>query len=164
MRTRLTVTTALVALALAGCGSSTTGSGGATSASDQPSTLPTTPSATPSATSTLPSTPPSVPPPADDAIPDGLADRPEVKAALADAAGRAGIVPGKVEIAGYSQVTWNDGSLGCPKKGESYTQMTVEGELLRLKVDQRVMEYHGRVGGPFTFCATPNGGFSAATG
>ncbi len=162
MRTRLTVTAALAALALAGCGTSSTGSGGTTSPSDQPTIVSPSPSATTS--SAVPSAPPTVPPPADDAIPEGLAERPAVKAALADAAGRAGIVPGKVEIAGYSQVTWNDGSLGCPKKGESYTQMTVEGELLRLKVDQRVMEYHAGSDGSFAYCASPNGGYGPSAG
>lgn len=157
MRTRLTVIAALAALALAGCGSSTAGSGGA-SASDQPSTVPTSPSVT----ATLPSVPPSVPPPADDAIPDGLAERPAVKAALADAEGRAGIVPGTVEIAGYQQVTWNDGSLGCPEEGMSYPQVTVEGELLRLTVGKRVLEYHARAGGAFAFCAAPSDGYTPA--
>ncbi|MBM6402197.1 hypothetical protein [Phycicoccus sonneratiae] len=155
MRTRLTVTTALVALALAGCGITTAGSGGGESPSDQPSTVPTSPS--PSGTA-FPSTPPGTPPPVDDAIPPGLADRPAVKAALEDAAGRAGIVPETVEVAGYSHVTWADGSLGCPQKGMAYTQMTVEGELLRISAGQRVMEYHARLGGPFTYCANPSGG------
>ncbi|QIM21842.1 hypothetical protein G7075_13075 [Phycicoccus sp. HDW14] len=102
------------------------------------------------------------PPPADDALPPGLADRPAVKAALEDAAGRSGIAPGTVEIAGYQRVTWSDGSLGCPKKGMAYPQMTVEGELLRLSIGQRVLEYHARAGGSFAFCASPSGLYAPA--
>ena len=44
-------------------------------------------------------------------------------------------------------------SLGCPKKGMAYPQMTVEGELLRLSIGQRVLEYHARAGGSFAFLA-----------
>ncbi len=164
MRIRLTVTAALAAAALAGCGSATpeaASSGSPTTSSSSPS-----PSPSPSTTGSVPgpSDGPTVPPPADDSLPPGLAERPEVKAAVSDAAGRAGIVPGTVVIAGYSPVTWSDGSLGCPKKGMAYTQSTVEGELLLLRVDQRVMEYHARVNGPFSYCATPSGGYTPRAG
>ncbi|MGG5258224.1 hypothetical protein [Phycicoccus avicenniae] len=151
MRTRLTVTAALAALALAGCGS-TSSTAGSSPSSPDPVPTASSPSATPPK---LPSSSPTVPPPVDDAIPEGLAQRPAVKAALADAAGRAGIVATSVQVAGYEQVEWADGSLGCPQPGMSYTQMTVQGERLVLSDGQRRMEYHARLGGDFTYCATP---------
>ncbi|QKE82604.1 hypothetical protein [Arthrobacter sp. NEB 688] len=161
MRLPLLLTAALTATLLAACGSTSTPGSGA-SASDQPSTLPTVePSGSP--TGPLPSSPPTVPPPADSAVPADLADRPEVKAAMQDAAGRAGIVASDVQIGGYMAVTWADGSLGCPQKGMAYTQMTVEGELLLLRVDQRVLEYHARQGAPFSYCANPSGTYSPRT-
>lgn len=157
MRTRITVTAALAALALAGCGTATN-PGSTASPSSSPSASASTSPTPPGASST-----PTVPPPADGEVPSGLAQRADVKAAMADAAGRAGIVPGKVVVAGYMAVTWADGSLGCPKKGMAYTQMTVEGELLLLRVDQRTMEYHARLGSPFSYCADSSGTYSQRT-
>ncbi len=161
MRTRLTVTAALAAAALAGCGSATTGSG--TASSTTPVTPTPLPSGSASPTGPDPSSGPTVPPPADGSVPAGLADRPEVKKALADAAGRSGIVPGEVVIATYTPVTWSDGSLGCPEKGMAYTQMTVPGELLVLRIDQRTLEYHAGPDGTFAYCADPSDRFVPRT-
>ena len=52
-------------------------------------------------------------------------------------------------------MTWNDGSLGCPTKGMSYTQALVEGELLMLRTDTGLFQYHASAGGPFAYCADP---------
>ena len=41
--------------------------------------------------------------------------------------------------------TWNDGSLGCPKPGELYTQALVEGFQVVLEVDGEQFDY--RIGG-----------------
>ncbi|HMM96609.1 hypothetical protein [Phycicoccus sp.] len=161
MRTRLLITAALAAATLSACGSATSGTGSTDGGSTAPSSAP--PSATSTPSLPGPSSTPTVPPPADSTLPVGLEDRPEVKAAMADAAGRAGIVPGQVVLAGYLPVTWADGSLGCPQKGMAYPQMTVEGELLLLRVDQRVMEYHARLNGPFTYCANPSGAYRPRT-
>ena len=76
-------------------------------------------------------------------------------AAIADAAERAKVDPAEVVIAAWSPVTLNDGSLGCPKKGMGYTQALVEGELLLLRVDTALFQYHARTGGPFAYCANP---------
>lgn len=95
-------------------------------------------------------------------LPEGLRTRPAVVAAIADTARRKGVAPEQVVIAGWSPVTWNDGSLGCPKKGMSYTQALVEGELLILRVDGGLFQYHARTGGPFTYCATPSADYSVS--
>lgn len=158
MRTPVVLTTALLVAALTGCGGTTPGSGADPNVPD--GGVDTTPGpsssapASPSPSVSLPSGP------TDGAVPPALLDDPRVKAALADAKGRAGIVPTEVEVSGYTPVTWNDGSLGCPKPGESYTQMTVEGELLVIRADQRLMEYHAAKDGDFTYCATPSDGYT----
>jgi hypothetical protein len=93
-------------------------------------------------------------------LPADLRTRPAVAAAIADTAKRAQTRPDVVVIAAWSPVTWNDGSLGCPVKGMSYTQATVPGELLMLRVDSALFQYHARTGGPFAYCANPSAGWS----
>jgi hypothetical protein len=65
-----------------------------------------------------------------------------------------------VVIAAWSPVTWSDGSIGCPQKGMSYTQATVPGELLMLRVDSALFQYHARTGGSFAYCANPSAGYT----
>ena len=143
----LAAVTLLVVAALAtACGSTPAGSGapGSTGpASTQPAPVPSTGSPTPSG-----------------AIPPDVRDRAPVRAAIEDAAGRQAVAPDDVVIAEFTPVTWNDGSLGCPKKDMSYTQALVEGELLVLRVGAAQLSYHGRVDGPYTFCAEPSAGYS----
>ena len=93
------------------------------------------------------------------AAPSGAAKIPSFEA-IADTAERAQTRPDEVVIAAWSPVTWNDGSLGCPAKGMSYTQATVPGELLMLRVDSALFQYHARTGGPFAYCANPSAGWS----
>ena len=96
-------------------------------------------------------------------LPDDLRTRPEVAAAIADTASRANVDPDEVLIAAWSPVTWNDGSLGCPQKGMAYTQVLVDGELLMLRVDQALFQYHSGRGGPFTYCANPDASYSVTS-
>ena len=93
-------------------------------------------------------------------LPDDLRTRPAVAAAIADTAERAKADPAEVVIAAWSPVTFNDGSMGCPKKGMSYTQSLVEGELLLLRVDSSLFQYHAPTGGPFAYCANPSSNFT----
>ena len=94
------------------------------------------------------------------ALPDDLRTRPAVAAAIADTAERAKADPAEVVIAAWSPVTFNDGSMGCPKKGMSYTQSLVEGELLLLRVDSSLFQYHAPTGGPVAYCANPSSNFT----
>lgn len=94
------------------------------------------------------------------ALPADLSTRPAVVAAIADTAKREKVDPAKVVIAAWSPVTWNDGSLGCPTEGMSYTQATVEGELLMLRTDTGLYQYHARAGGPFAYCADPSANYT----
>ena len=96
-------------------------------------------------------------------LPADIRTRPEVAAAIADTATRANVPPEQVVVAAWSPVTWNDGSLGCPQKGMVYTQALVEGELLMLRVEQALFQYHSARGGPFTYCAAPDASYSVTS-
>ena len=77
-----------------------------------------------------------------------------------DTAQRAQVDPEQVLVAAWSPVTWNDGSLGCPQKDMLYTQALVDGELLMLRVEQALFQYHSARGGPFTYCAAPDASYT----
>ena len=93
-------------------------------------------------------------------VPEGLRGQPRVDAAIADTATRQRVSPAQVVVAAWSPVTWSDGSLGCPQPGMSYTQATVDGELLILRVEGGLYQYHARAGEPFTYCADPSAGYA----
>lgn len=89
-------------------------------------------------------------------VPDGI---PMVEQAIDDLAGRLAVDPDAIEVVSAEEVTWPDGSIGCPQPGMVYTQALVNGTLIRLAVDGIQYEYHaGRGGDPF-YCpadrATP---------
>lgn len=99
----------------------------------------------------------------DGTLPADLRTRPEVAAAIADTAARAKVSPEQVLIAAWSPVTWNDGSLGCPQEGMAYTQALVDGELLMLRVEQSLFQYHSGSGGPFAYCAEPDASYTVTS-
>jgi hypothetical protein len=49
-------------------------------------------------------------------------------------------------------VTWNDGSLGCPKPGELYTQALVDGYWVVFQLGEQVYDYRASAGGYFFRC------------
>lgn len=84
------------------------------------------------------------------------ADKAVVDAALTDLSQRLGIVENQVEVRSFARVTWSDGSLGCPKPGEVYTQALVEGSRVILAHDGDTYDYHaGSDDEPF-LCEKPN--------
>src|SRR5204862_7224692 len=72
-------------------------------------------------------------------------------------------------IAGVSQdeMTWRDSCLGCPKTGESCTQVLTPGYRVVLRVGDATYEYHTDLGGTARLCnqspagAPPPSGYSA---
>lgn len=66
-----------------------------------------------------------------------------VEAAKADLAQRLRVEPEEVVVVSFQEVTWPDGSLGCPQPGMSYTQALVEGHRVALRHDDRFFDYHG---------------------
>jgi hypothetical protein len=83
------------------------------------------------------------------------ADDPRAQA-IADLADRLGIDPDTIEVATYEEVTWRDGSLGCPKPGRMYTQALVPGYRIVLRAEGVAYAYHGSAGGPPFYCDTPD--------
>jgi hypothetical protein len=118
---RALVAAAASALLLAGC---TTG-GNMTN----PGSTPTQPSATTSATNV------DVPPKRWAAILSDLTTR--------------GVPTDSVALVSARSVTWNDGSLGCPKPGQSYTQSLVPGMQVIVTVGAANYDYRfGRSDNP----------------
>lgn len=103
----------------------------------------------PETTETTPSPPveatvePTTPPPGDPLA--GVVDD-----AVSDLAARLRVDRSDIEVLRFEEVTWPDGSLGCPQPGEFYTQALVDGYRVVLGVDDRVYLYHaGSDGDPF---------------
>lgn len=79
-----------------------------------------------------------------------------VQAAAADAAARAGQQGGTVRVIRAQPTTWNDGSLGCPRPGEFYTQALVDGYWIVLEVGGQTFDYRAPArGAGFRLCEQP---------
>ncbi|NEA30507.1 hypothetical protein [Streptomyces sp. SID13031] len=65
-----------------------------------------------------------------------------VAQAKADLATRLGIDATQVTVVSSTEVTWPDGSLGCPKPGMFYTQALVDGTRTVLEVEGTRYDYH----------------------
>ena len=152
----LPVAVALAVLLVATSGCAASGDG-ATPGSPSPTSPP---SATASSGSGTGGTASASPTGGTTPLPADLRTHPAVAAAIADVAQRQGVDPAQVPIAAWQPVTWNDGSLGCPKEGMGYTQVQVDGQLLVLRVDTALFQYHARGGGPFAYCANPSKGYT----
>lgn len=76
------------------------------------------------------------------------------KAARADLATHLGIAEDEIAITSAATVVWNDGSVGCPQPGMSYTQALVDGARFTLIYDDATYSYH--LGGDGLFlCEAP---------
>ena len=64
------------------------------------------------------------------------------RAVVADAARRFEVDASAVVLARAEQVTWPDGSLGCPEPGQFYTQMLVTGYRLTARTSAGELVYH----------------------
>jgi hypothetical protein len=79
---------------------------------------------------------------------------PFVDLAIKDLATRLDVAPAEIGVVSVEEVTWRDGSLGCPKPGFSYTQALVNGTQIVLTVNGVSFHYHSGGGDPF-YCANP---------
>src|SRR5829696_4523740 len=138
------------ALVVAGCGGSESGQAepgvtGSTGATTSDSTT-TTSAPSPTMTTDLTAVPtlsasPLPPPPSPTGgnqvdVPPNVLDQ-----VRADAAQRTGVAPNQVQIVSTTAQTWNDGSLGCPKPGESYIQVMVDGYQIIVLAGGRTLDY-----------------------
>ena len=71
---------------------------------------------------------------------------------VADAARRTGVGEDEVEVVQAISVTWNDGSLGCPEPGMSYTMALVDGYHVILAADDEEFDYRVSGQGGFKLC------------
>ena len=74
-------------------------------------------------------------------------------AVVADAARRFQVAESAVVLARAEQVTWGDGSLGCPQPGMSYTQALVPGYRVTASTSAGQMLYHTDMRGNVVTCA-----------
>lgn len=136
---------ALLAMTLfiAACGADSTGDGADPTITDPPVTTPAPDTTAPSDAGepVTDSTPPSSEPPGsgDTTPPTG-----NVAFAIADLAELIGVDPADIVVVSQEDVTWRDGSLGCPQPGMMYTQALVDGYKIILEVDGVQYPYHGK--------------------
>lgn len=94
-----------------------------------------------------PSTQPPTPAPSPSAGP--------IEQAKSDLARRLGVQAGEVKLVSSEEVTWRDGSLGCPQPGMRYTQVLINGSRIVLEAGGKRYYYHsGGRRGPF-LCTNP---------
>lgn len=74
--------------------------------------------------------------------------------ALASKLGRS-VDADDVELVSAEAMTWNDGSLGCPKPGEMYTQALVDGYHVVVEVDGEEFDYRAPNRGSPRLCESP---------
>lgn len=86
---------------------------------------------------------------------DSAASSTLVQVAKADLARRVDADPSEITLVEVREVTWRDGSLGCPQPGMRYTQALVNGSQITLEFGGQIYYYHSGGGrGPF-YCASP---------
>lgn len=73
-----------------------------------------------------------------------------VEKAIADLAARLRVDARRIRLIESRAVTWPDASLGCPRPGEVYAQVQVEGFIVVLSHEDRGFDYHaGEDAAPF---------------
>lgn len=72
---------------------------------------------------------------------------------IADAAATASVEVSAVGISAVSEETFNDGSLGCPAKGQSYVQVLTPGWIVMVTAGSTTFEYHAASSGYFVNCS-----------
>jgi hypothetical protein len=75
--------------------------------------------------------------------------------AMTDLSQRFGFSMDDIKLVSLLEVTWPDGSLGCPQPGMAYTQALVPGQQMILRVAGEEYYYHSGRGGQFDYCSDP---------
>jgi len=75
-------------------------------------------------------------------VPSASVPREVRRAVVADAARRFKVAESAVVLGQAEQVTWSDGSLGCPQRGQMYTQNLVAGYRIVAITSEGQMVYH----------------------
>ena len=157
---KISAVTAVLVAGLTACG----GGGLDPSATDAPGTTAASGTTAPPDTSLVPR-PTAAPSKPDPSLPDvPLPTVPEgvdpasvgyVVAAVEMLAEAQGVDPGDIEVIGFEEVVWRDGSIGCPIEGMMYTQALVDGTRVALGLDGEVYVYHVEGSGEPFLCENP---------
>jgi hypothetical protein len=91
-------------------------------------------------------TSPTIPTPASAGLQGLLAE------AKGDLAQRLSMPIEQIDLVELSSVVWPDGGLGCPEPGVAYTQVQVEGLIIRLRAGKQIYPYHSGGGTPPFLC------------
>lgn len=95
------------------------------------------------------------PPSTEPAPPDGGAVGTDEAQAIADLAARLGVDPAAITTVSVENVTWRDGSIGCPEDGVNYIQVLTDGVRVVLEFDGTSYQYHSGGGQGVFLCAKP---------
>ena len=76
---------------------------------------------------------------------------------LSDAASRSGTAPDRIKVTRAESLVWSDGSLGCGKPDELYTQAPVPGYRVVLDAGGQVLDYRATERGAFRLCENAPG-------
>jgi hypothetical protein len=82
-------------------------------------------------------------------------DSSDMQQAVADLAARQGVDPSMINTVSLEEVTWRDGSIGCPQPDMNYTQALVPGIRLVLELEGRRYEYHAGGERTIFLCENP---------
>ena len=79
----------------------------------------------------------------------------QVAVAMTDLVDRLGIDAASIEVVSVEEVTWPDGSIGCPQPGMRYTQALVNGSRIVLRTGGADYQYNSGGGREPFYCANP---------
>lgn len=156
---KISAVTALVVVGLTACGGglgpSATNAPGTSAASGTTATTDT--SLVPPPTSAPSKPDPSLPDVPLPSVPEGVDPNSVgyVVAAVEMLAAAQGVDPGDIEVIGFEEVEWRDGSIGCPIEGMMYTQALVDGTRVALGLDGEIYLYHVEGAGEPFLCENP---------
>ena len=90
--------------------------------------------------------------------PSGAIDLPQsvIDPVVAEVAKLAGVPADQVTVISAEEVTFSDGSLGCPQPGMVYTQALVDGYKIVAEAGGKTYDFRG-TGSTFRQCTNPTG-------
>lgn len=83
-------------------------------------------------------------------VPDSI-----LSAARADLAAKLNVAAGSIAVMESAAVVWSDGSLGCPRPGQMYTQALVPGYRIILEHEDQQYDYRATEHGYILLCELP---------
>ena len=69
-----------------------------------------------------------------------------------DLSKRTGVPESAIKVLKIEKKQWNDGALGCPKPGQMYMQVIMDGYQVQLQAKDKQYDYHTDQGNSFVSC------------